>query len=313
MARFKLVLGFLLLSITTVMGQNRDLMGDKEFQELNKLNPAFTGVLNKLRILGNASENYDIGLETRLFKSANHLGFYMTYDDIENLDRKSFNLTYARDFDVKEKLQFKLGANLDYQVKIFHNDSQLFKNFTFKDFNGFEYEVDSLNAGDFKAESKLFDLHVGGSMLYRNLVLGIALNHVNRPDFSVQEGVKEKANIAMNAHLMGFFSLGKTITVIPTGIYAMQKDDVFSSYGVSLNRKNVTLSGQYETLNDQTGYDFGITYRFKKRHLLNVSYRNNLATTNNQKDGTFSATINSNIFKPKQELEGVLDKIKALY
>lgn len=313
MVRFKIFLMTMVLSIATISAQNRDLMGDKEFQELNKLNPAFTGVLNKLRILGNVSQKYDIGLETRLFKSANHLGFYMTFDDIENLNRKSFNFTYARDFDVKEKLQFKLGANLNYQVKIFHNDSQLFKNFTFKDFNGFEYEVDSLNAKDFRTESKLFDLHVGGSMLYKNLVLGVSLNHVNRPDISVQSSIKEKANLAVNAHLMGFFTLGKLVTVIPTGVYAIQKDDVFSSYGISLNKNNFTLSGQYESLNKETGYDVGITYRFKKRHLLNVSYRTNLATTGLQQDGIFSATINSNIFKPKKELEGILDKIKALY
>ncbi len=32
--------------------QNVDLVNDKEVQELNKLNPALTGVLNRLRFFG---------------------------------------------------------------------------------------------------------------------------------------------------------------------------------------------------------------------------------------------------------------------
>lgn len=311
MQRILVVIFFSLVCLPGLNAQNLDIINDKEFQELNKLNPSFTGVLNRFRIMANTAQNTDIGFETRVFKSASHLGFTATFDDIDNLGRKSFNAAYARDFNFGNNKLFKLGANCDYQVKLFHQGNQV--NFNFKDFNGFEYHVDSLNVNDFKVESKFFDVGVGASLLLNNIVLGVNINHVNRPDVSVQNGVEQLAKMEVNAQLLGFFKIGDLITVIPSAIYAQQESDAFSSFGLSLNRKSFTVNAQYEDLNGQIGYDFGITTRIKKRHLVNISYRSDLSTVNNEKDGIFSATINSTIFKPKKELEGILDKIKVLY
>jgi hypothetical protein len=307
-------LGMLLFSVSDIVAQNVDLVNDKEVQELNKLNPSLTGVLNRLRFLGNASQNIDLGLETRVFKSANHLGFYAKFDNLEDLERQSFNFSYARDLVDKAGLQVKLGGNLDYQVKVFHNDKQLFTDFSFKDFNGFEYRIDSASAKDFNIESKVFDLSLGGSVLYKNLVLGVTLNHLNTPDVSVQKGIEQFTNMSVSAQLLGFFKVGQNVTVIPTAIYANQKDDAFTSLGVSINYKSVTLSGQFEDFNGYTGYDFGVYVRLMKRHLLNVSYRTDLLSASvGQSAALISATINSTLFKPKKDLEGILDKIKLVY
>lgn len=298
----------------SAQAQNVDLVSDKEVQEMNKLNPALTGVLNRLRFLGNASENIDLGLETRVFKSANHLGFYAKFDNLEDLERQSFNFSYARDVVEKAGLQVKVGGNIDYQIKVYHNDEQVFKDFSFKDFNGFEYRIDSADAKDFNVESKVFDLSLGGSVLYKNLVLGLTLNHLNTPDVSVQKGVEQFTDLSVSAQLLGFFKLGQQITVIPTVIYANQKDDAFTSLGMSVNYKSVTLNGQYEDLNGYTGYDFGVSVRLMKRHLLNVSYRTDLLSASvGQSSSLISATINSTLFKPKKELEGILDRLKLIY
>ena len=303
---------FVLSSVVTSFGQNLDLINDKEFPELNKLNPSLTGVLNQFRGLANAASNTDLGLETRLFKSVNYLGFTATFDETDHLNRQVYTLGYARDITKNDHLKIKLGLNADYHIKVFHNDNQLNTDFTFADFNGFRYDVDSLNINDFSVESQVFDLDIGASVLFKNLLLGITVNHINRPDISVQKGVEQLMDLSYNAQLMGFVKLGELLTIIPTGVYARQQDDVFSSYGVSLNRNTWTFTGQYEALNDQIGYDFGLTKRFKKRYLLNISYRSNLATENT-KDGYLSATVNATLFKPKKELEGILDKLKAVY
>jgi|GEM_PF-1394029 len=302
------------LSNCYVFAQNSDLVNNKEIQELNKLNPALTGVLNRLRVLGNASQNVDLGIETRLFKSANHLGFYAKFDNLDNLDRQSFNFSYARDVFVKAGLKVKLGGNIDYQIKVYHNDQQILKDFSFKDFNGFEYRIDSANAKDFNIDSKVFDLSVGSSLLYKNIVLGVTLNHLNTPDVSIQKGIEQFSDLSISAQLLGFFKLGKQITVIPTAIYANQKEDDFTSLGMSVNYKSVTFNGQYEDLNGYTGYDFGLTVRLIKRHLLNLSYRTDLVSVSQgQSSAIISATINSTLFKPKKELEGILDRIKLVY
>ena len=302
------------LSSASVSAQNADLVSEKEVQELNKLNPALTGVLNRLRVLGNASQNVDLGIETRVFKSANHLGFYAKFDNLDNLERQSFNFSYARDLVEKPGLQVKLGGNIDYQIKVYHNDEQVFKDFSFKDFNGFEYRIDSANAKDFNVESKVFDLSVGSSVLYKNLVLGVTLNHLNTPDVSVQKGIEQFSDLSVSAQLLGFFKVGQNMTIIPTAIYANQKDDDFTSLGMSINYKSVTLNGQYEDLNGYTGYDFGLSVRLMKRHLVNLSYRTDLlAASQGQSSALISATINSTLFKPKKELEGILDRIKLVY
>ncbi len=264
--------------------------------------------------MGNASQNVDMGLETRIFKSMNHIGFYAKFDNLEDLERQSFNFSYARDVVTKDALQLKIGGNIDYQVKVFHNDKQIFTDFSFKDFNGFEYRIDSANAKDFNVESKVFDLSIGSSLLYKNLVLGVTLNHLNTPDVSIQKGVEQFTNLSVNAQLLGFFKVGQNLTFIPTAIYANQKEDAFTSLGMSVNYKTVTLNGQYEDLNGYTGYDFGVSVRLMKRHLLNVSYRTDLvAASVGQSSALISATINSTLFKPKKELEGILDKIKLVY
>jgi hypothetical protein len=153
---------------------------------------------------------------------------------------------------------------------------------------------------------------LGASLLIKNILIGVNVNHINTPDISIQKGVEQLADLELNAQLVGFFNLG-LITVMPTGVYAVQKDDVFGSYGLSINRKKLTLNAQYETYNGDYGYDFGVSYRYRKRHFINLSYRSNLATPLNQKDGIFSLTLNSTIFKPKKDLEGILDKIKNIY
>jgi hypothetical protein len=304
----------LVLNVSQTNAQNVDLVSDKEFQELNKLNPALTGVLNRLRVLGNVSQNLDIGVETRVFKSPNHLGFYATFDDIDNLDRKSFNFSYARDLDISENMQLKLGGNMDYQIKVFHNEKQILTDLNFSDFNGFEYKIDSADINNFSIESKVFDLSLGGSLLYKNLLLGVTLNHFNNPNISIQKNNVQKVNMAVNAQLLGFFNLGQNMVIIPSAIYANQADDAFTSLGLSINYKTVTFNGQYEDLNGYTGYDFGVSASFKKRHLINVSYKTDLiSASNGQNSAILSATINSTIFKPKKDLEGILDKLKLLY
>ncbi len=312
-----LIIPFILLlfgSSFSGFGQNSDLVSDKELQELNKLNPSLTGVLNRFRVLGNASSNVDIGLETRFFKTANRLGFYATFDNIDNLERKSYNLSYARDFELTEKIQWKLGANVDYQVKLFNGDKEVKADLSFKDFDGFEYKIDSADIQNFSLESKVFDLSVGTSILYKNLVLGVTLDHINTPDVSIQKGVKQLADMAYNAQLMGFFKLGSKLTIIPSAIYASQDEDVFSSFGMSLNYKGVSFNGQYEDLNGFQGYDFGISARIKEKHLINVSVRNDLVSASVGQSATIvSATINSSLFKKKKELEGVLEQIRLVY
>ncbi len=312
MKRILVIFSVIAMGASDLFAQNLDLLNNKDFQEMNKLNPSLTGVLNRFRFLGNQSTSTDLGFETRWFKSASHLGFNINLNSIDNLSRRSFNASYARDFNLSEHATFKLGANVDYQIKVFHQGDQILNNISFKDFNGFEYHVDSLNIKDFSVDSKFWDVDLGASLLFKNILVGVNVNHINRPDISIQRGVEQLADLELNAQLVGFFNLG-LITVMPTGVYAVQQDDVFSSYGLSLNRKQLTLNAQYESYNDDYGYDFGVSYRYKKRHFINLSYRSNLATPLNQKDGIFSLTLNSTIFNPKKDLEGILDKIKNIY
>lgn len=263
-----------ILSFGRVTAQNLDLVNGKEFDDMAQLNPAFTGFLNELRLLTGASEELRAGLESKLFKTPNYLGFNFSMDEIDHLKRQSFRFNYARDKVIKENLTIKYAANLDYQVRTFHR-SATDTAFTFSDFNGNTWDFD-VNGPAFRVNTEAIDIGLGVAAVYNQLIFGLNVRHLGGVDVSLVEGGQSQTlPVEINAQLAGFLDLLGKVKLFPNVMYSQVGSESSFALGIGVNKEKWSFNGQYEEFDNGNGrsqrLDLGVFGRLD-RFLVGLSY-----------------------------------------
>jgi hypothetical protein len=297
-------------SVRPVHAQNIDLTEGKEFSELAQTNPAFAGVLEQFRFLFTQSNELKAGLESKLLKN-NYLSFHFNQDELDHLRRQNFTLSYAREKKFENGIRFKYAGNATYNNKTFFREQGQNGPFSFTDFNGFTYDFTESRADSFNSIEQV-DVGLGFGLLYKNLIAGLNINHLNAPDVSVLKGVENRLPLEVNAQLGGFINLNTDFSLFPNALFSLQGNEYWLSGGLGLNYKTVILNGQYELYNDFQRLDIGLTARID-RFLVGIGYTNYIASSSNQDNSAVRLTLNGSIFKPKKSLEGVLSKLTSLY
>lgn len=289
---------------------NLDLLSGKELAEMSRLNPAFTAVMNELRLNTSRGGDVSIGLEGKWFRSPTHFGLYFQQNSIDNLDRNTLNFQLSRDRDFKGGFQFKYALQLQYDNKKFTGNNSSFP-LNFNDFNGLQYSIDSSNFGTVLSERKTLDVGIGVGGLYKTLIFGANLRHLNAPKASIIDGSAEKLPIGLDAQLGGFLSIFGT-DVFPHVLLSAQGDDLFLSGGVGITKKNVTFMGQFEQINDQTQLDLGLNFRYE-RFMFAVNYVYPQVSNYEFAFSDIRFTLNTTLRKPRIKDQDFLNKLRKFY
>lgn len=309
----------ILLKPQTAQSQNYDLINGKEFDDMAQLNPAFTGFLNEFRLLTGASEELRAGLETKLFKTPNYLGFNYKLDEIDHLKRQSFQFNYARDKVVNESFTIKYAANLDYQVRTFVR-SESDTAFTFSDFNGNEWGYD-VNGPAFKQSTEAFDIGLGVAAVYNQLVFGLNIRHLGGVNVNlVEDGESSTVPVEVNAQIAGFFDIFGTVKLFPNAIYSAAGEESSFTLGLGVNKGDWSFNGQYEQF-DHAGdmvqrIDIGVFGRLN-RFLVGLSYEHPFDPDLKSEElfmDRVRLTLNTTIFQKKEKKLSDLQKnIRKFY
>lgn len=303
---------FIGLIVTQSSAQNYDLSQFKDFEQLAKVNPAFTGVLQKLRLLAaNKGSDLNIAFETKLLKSDNYLGGGFNQLSQSNVRRQTFYAAYNRDKKLKNGAILKIAVQGDYIQKSFFKTADATLPFTFKDFDGSTFNYDSSNMNNFTAQRNYTDLGFGLAYQGKRLIIGANARHLNQPKFSVDNSSSRRLPIEANAQLSSYFTMGK-ISFIPTAMLSVQGYDKYYQLGTGINYQDYTFIGQYELLNNRPLMDVGLTYR-KGRIFAAVTYAADLKNDNGIDLSNVKITLNANLRKLKLEDKGMLKYLSFLY
>jgi len=300
-----------LFSHSAYSQDNLDLISGKEYAEMSRLNPAFTSVLNELRLLTAKSGELNLGLEGKLFKTPNHFGFYFQQNDIDHLRRQKIDLQIARDKQFEKGLQLKYAVQLQYANKKFNRSANEIFPISFNDYHGQSYLVDSSNLSSVILDKEILDIGLGFGGTYKNLVFGANVRHLNRPNVALFEGQTDQLPMELSAQVGGFLTLGTT-QLFPHLIYAQQDDDMFLSGGLGITRNNITFMGEYEQIQDQVQFDFGLNFRYD-RFMFAVNYVYPQIDNYEFSLSDVRFTLNANIRKPKIADDSILKKLRSLY
>ena len=308
-----LVLFFLLgLVVFPINAQNYDLSQFKDFEQLAKVNPAFTGVLQKLRLLAaNKGSDLNIAFESKLFKSDNYLGVGFNQLSQSNVRRQTFYAAYNRDKTFKNGAVFKVGIQGDYIQKNFYREADVQFPFTFKDFDGRSFRFDSSTMNNFSAQRNYADVGLGLAYQGKRIIAGVNARHLNQPKYSVDNTKDDRMPIEANAQLSSYFTMGK-IAIIPTGMLSVQGSDKYVQIGTGVNYLEYTFIGQYERLNDRPLIDVGVTFR-QGRIFAAASYVADLKQDDGIDLSKLKITLNLNLRKLKLEDKGMLKYLSFLY
>jgi hypothetical protein len=294
---------FFFLSLLST-AQNFDLINGKEFDEIAKLNPAFTGILEEFRLLSGRSGQLRIGLETKVLKTPNFIGFNFQKDNLENLKRQSLQFNYAGEKELNPNVILKFGANVDFETRTFVRDEDD-SAFQFSDFNGNKWDF-NFNANNIKPEIEFFDFNVAGGIVFKNLLMGLNVNHISRPDITFQEnGSKEQLPFELSLQAAGFLNLSPTLRLFPNLIYSIQGDQNYFAAGLGITQNNFSLNGQYENWGDADRLDIGLLVRYE-RFLIGISYITEYETGLTQSELTlddFRLTLNTSLRKRVKKLD----------
>jgi hypothetical protein len=291
--------------------ENVDLLGGKELAEMSRLNPAFTAIINELRLNTTKGNDFNVGFEGKWFKSPTHFGLYFQKNGIDHLDRQKLNFQLSRDRNIGKSFQFKYGFQLEYAKKKFFNSGSNPVEFNFNDFNGLEYVIDSSNVGQLLSESKSIDIGLGVGGVFKNLIFGANLRHLNKPQTSIIDGTSNKLEMTIEGQVGGFFELAG-ITFFPHALYASQGSDVFLSGGLGITQKNVTFIGQYEQIGEQTQYDLGLSFRYE-RFMFAVNYVYPQVDNYSFALSDIRFTLNTSLRKLRVKDNELLNKLQMFY
>lgn len=303
-----LLFGF---AVLPVHAQNYDLSSFKDFDQLAKVNPAFTGVLQKLRLLANnRGADLNIGFEGRIFKTDHYLGGGFNQVSIGSVRRQTLYASYNKDFELKNKALFKIALQGDYNQKSFFRKEGETA-FDFVDFDGISYRYDSISADDFSAGRNYADIGLGFGYLGKRLVLGGNVKHLNRAKYSINTTDERRMPFEASAQLCGFFGIGK-ITMIPVGVFSVQGDDIFYNIGAGINYLEYTVTGKLQRSDDQELLDIGLNYR-KGRIFASVGYAADLNSSDGIDFSNINLTLNTSLRKIKNPDTEIIKYLANMY
>lgn len=307
----------LLLFSFSAYTQNYDLTQFKDFEQLAKSNPAFTGVLQKLRLLAaNQGADLNISFETRVFKTDNYLGGGINQVSLDNVRRQSFYAAYNRDKKLKNNALLKIAVQADYVNKTFFKTNDAPATFAFTDFSGASLIYDSSTAANYSKSRSYVDIGFGLGYQGKRFLFGANARHLNSPKTSVNSNSDEHLPVEANAQFASYISIGK-LNIMPTALFAMQDNHSFLQAGAGINYQDYTLLARYEIRNTTNApstslINTGLTYR-KGKIFAAATYQIDLNAKSGIDFSNIKLTLNASLRKPKADDETLLKYLSYLY
>lgn len=314
MGRIKFLIWLLFGCACSLKAQNIDLYSGKDFDDMSKLNPAFTGFLEEFRLLTGKSDQLRAGIESKLFKSPNYFGVNFEMDEIEHLKRQRFQFSYAREKELSEKLKIKYAASLDYQVRTFFR-SESDTVFNFSDFNGNTWRYD-VNKDNIRVRSELTDFGAGFAAVYKNLVLGINARHIGGPVINLYtDSNAVTLPVELNAQLAGFVNLGPEMRLFPNITYARIGEESWLASGLGITKGDWSFSAQYEISEELKRLDISVFGRIN-RFLIGIGYVRDDPPSSAELllIDQIRLTLNTTLLgKKKRDIDSFIGKMKSYY
>jgi hypothetical protein len=296
------LLGGILVLTFSVSAQNYELRSGKDIRQPGKLNPSLAGIQEDLiKVLTDADANssFQLMLEGKMpFKLGNYMVGYerLTTGDVDN---NMFNITYGRTSkkDIKKKetnqVNWRYGATIQIHQKSFLQagyDSSA--GYQFIDLNGETKSVPRLE--DISDNVDYFNFELGGSMTYKNLIVGLSVENLLKQNVSLVRG--EARNLPFTGNLMvgGFLNLGENITLFPSALAVYTPDDFYTKASLDFNANKFNFAAAYTLENEVQDLSGSIGFRYKKM-FMGVSYAHPL--TDESQLPRFNLFFNSTLIK----------------
>lgn len=223
------------------------------------LNPALAGSTNQARAGINYRNQWpaiDANFTTMSFfadyfieDKNSGVGFLLTRDreGLAGLRSLSIALQYSYEIQLTEHLGFRPG----FQAGMFNRDVN-FDRLTFGDqFNPSTGEfIDQPSAESFSTNfsKTFFDLSAGGVLFTRSAWLGVAANHLNKPNQSI---IDERSQLPIKLSFHGGFKFFMKPGVVGSGVYAREAE------------RSIAPALQYRHQGDFDQMDLGLYFTFE--------------------------------------------------
>ena len=252
------------------------------------LNPALTGCfINPVISVSYRNQWPDASGGFKTFSTSYHqfvnvlhggAGFYYMHDDAADgmLITDRFNGSYAAHFEVWDNLVVRLGVTGGY-VKRQIDWGQLTFGDPLDPRNGNNYS----STGSSPASSKeFFDCGIGTVVYTKNVYVGIAIDHLNKPNQSFFSDTKSELDSKLVLNVGGFIPIGdssKLISINPDLLFQRQRD-----YNITI--PSVTVRIKYLLL--------GAGIRAENNTMLLVGFENKFLRVSYSYDRSFSSNLN---------------------
>jgi type IX secretion system PorP/SprF family membrane protein len=270
-------------------GHSQDPQFSQYFNNPVYLNPAFTGEtrvwkfsLNSRFQWMNSPAQYTSHAVTAEYNiSANQtgLGFQMLYDQTGtgNLTYISYNGLYSYKALLSRKMKLNFGLKAAFNQRYFDIDQLTFAN-ELAGTNNVNSEQDF-----YRNRANYFDLGAGIAIMTRDWWIGISLDHLNRPNYSLSLETS-RLPIKYSAHASYRFKLKRDLkrrvikSLVITGNFKAQKEWDQLDVGGYYEYKKVTLGILYrglvfkETVPNNINQDAVIAYLAYRYYGLRIAY-----------------------------------------
>ncbi len=303
-----IVLSIAILGAMSSYGQGYDFFSQREFDQLARINPAYTGILERLRLLAsNRGADLNIGLESKVFKSKHYIGGGFQQVSLSHIRRQKVYGTYSRDIKFKNESVMKIAIQGEYVQKSFFRSADDVQ-FNFSDFDGREYRYDSLSSA-FYSDPKVYgDIGFGFAYLGKRVLLGANGRNLLMPAQSISSEVKQRLPIQLDAQGCATLKRHKLV-VIPSGIFRLYDGNMLLQAGLGLNFKEYTLVGNFASVENQKLVSAALNYR-KGRIFASAGYQFEPGL---DEEGLFKLTVNASLRKPREQALEILERLGNVY
>ncbi len=302
--------------------QNLELRSGKDIKQPGKINPALAGVQGDLfKILSDAEvgKSYQLMLEGKIpLKLGNYMvGYERVFN--ENVANNMFNITYGRS-NKKDKNRKNLNWRYGATVQI-HNKAFIAAGFDstagyqFTDINGQVQSVPKLE--DIETSLDYFNVELGGSLNYKNLIVGISIENMLQQNVSLAIGNERKIPFTSNLVIGGFVNISDNITLFPAAIAVLAGKDFYTKASIDLSSKKVNFTAAYTAENELQDISAAIGFRVKEKTLFGLRYAHPLSQGGSGLVNiipSFNIFLNSTVFKSTNLFKSDLAKqMKKFY
>lgn len=307
MNRIIITLFSLLISLGA-RSQGYDFFSQREFDQLARINPAYTGILERLRLLAsNRGADLNIGMESKVFKSKHYVGGGFQQVSLSHVRRQTLYGTYGRDIKLKNEAVMKIAIQGEYVQKSFFRSADELA-FDFSDFDGREYRYDSLSASNYSDPRSYGDLGFGFAYMGKRLLLGANGRNLLMPAQSMNAKDKTKLPLQLNAQGCATLEM-KQLIVIPSALFRLYDGNMLLQAGLGMNYKEYTLVGNYARVDQENFASAALNYR-KGRIFASVGYQFKPGV---EEEGLFKLTVNASLRKPREQVSDILRRLGNMY